>query len=313
MHSVFEAGAGRASEFVSWRLTYFRERTQLSFDPIEVATERIKLLHGSPPPARCPETARLITGRFMSDVVTIGGAECVRSVLRSGVMGTSRIDDVGVGVLVAGLGIRELLVPVIEVDAVEVTGPFSDREARSAVVRKDPAAVGPVDLQAGRDLGDGGSGDCRAELLDTEVHTAPIVSLRHGVKRAPFRLLSVPKKTGQLKDPSLLAAVGSRFQRERKDKKITHDWLAAKVGMNRQSIGRFEAGERGMDASALVALLLAAAEKGVDVAFVLTGSRDPATDAIRSALLDPVILSGLREAGLLALAKGRRASGDENK
>lgn len=121
----------------------------------------------------------------------------------------------------------------------------------------------------------------------------------------------MPKKTGQLKDPELLAAVGDRFQRERKDKGITHEWLATKVGMNRQSIGRFENGERGIEASAMVALLLAAAEKGVDVGYVLTGSRDPAVDAIRTALLDPVLLAGLREAGLQALAKERRASSDE--
>lgn len=121
----------------------------------------------------------------------------------------------------------------------------------------------------------------------------------------------MPIKTRNLNDPALLAAVGERFQRERKDKKITHDWLATKVGMSRQSIGRFESGERGMDAGALVALLVAAAEKGVDVGFVLTGSRDPAADAIRSALLDPAIKAGLRETGLKALAEKHRASNEE--
>jgi transcriptional regulator with XRE-family HTH domain len=255
-------------------------------------------------------TSAALTSRdiCLSDRVSLGVAECPVVRDRLGMMGS--VEGSGpFARLCELLGIGGLL-PVVEPDPVPRTDGPAQAEPGRPIAAQNPPAVGPLNPELSGEDGDRRRGR-GAKLLGSEVHESRLVSLGHGVKRARFRVLSVPKKTGQLKDPSLLSAVGDRFLRERKDKGITHEWLAEKVGMNRQTIGRFEAGDRGMDAAALVALLIAAAEKGVDVGYVLTGSRDPAADAIRTALLDPAIRSGLRETGLQALARRPKASSEQ--
>jgi transcriptional regulator with XRE-family HTH domain len=209
------------------------------------------------------------------------------------------------------LGIERLLVPIVVFDAVPLTDPATQGQPGSPVAAQQPTAVGALDLELGCDVSDRRVTGSGAKLLGSEVHAATLVSLGHGVKSARIRLISVPRKTGQLKAPELLALVGDRFRQERENKHLTLDELAKKVGMNRQGIGRFERGERGIEVAAFVALLLAASEYGVDVGFVLTGSRDPAAEAIRTALLDPAIRAGLREAGLQALAARTQASADK--
>lgn len=240
----------------------------------------------------------------------IGVAECLALEVRFGLTMASGVGAGGLSCLCDALGIGDLLVPVLDADAVPITDLPSQPEPGSSLVREQSPAVGALDVESVGDLLDRRVTGSGAESLGTEVHHSRLVSLGHGVKSARSRLQAVPKKTGNLKAPELLAVVGDRFAKERKDKDITHEWLATKVGMSRQTIGRFESGDRGMDAAAFVALLVAAAERGVDVGYVLTGSRDPAATAIRAALEDPAIRNGLREAGLQAIAKRRQASGD---
>jgi DNA-binding XRE family transcriptional regulator len=119
----------------------------------------------------------------------------------------------------------------------------------------------------------------------------------------------VARKTAGLKDAELLAEVGRRFKRAREDANVTHDDLTKWTGVNRWSIGRFERGERGMNTDALIAILSAAAENGVDVGFVFTGHRDARAAAVMKVLSDPTVLAGLEAAGLANAPKAPKRSG----
>jgi transcriptional regulator with XRE-family HTH domain len=95
----------------------------------------------------------------------------------------------------------------------------------------------------------------------------------------------VPRKSAEPVDPELLRTIGGRFRKARDDAGFTLEWIEKKTGVPRTSIGRFETGKRGIESSGFMAVLHAAAERGVDLNYVFTGLRSGARAAeVRKAI-----------------------------
>lgn len=77
----------------------------------------------------------------------------------------------------------------------------------------------------------------------------------------------------------LLEEIGARLQAERKRLDLTQEQFALVVGVSKRTVASYESGAR----EAGAALLSLAAEAGVDVLYVVTGSRTPqAADGLSS-------------------------------
>jgi transcriptional regulator with XRE-family HTH domain len=216
-----------------------------------------------------------------------------------------RIGAGGLGGLLDLLGIRNVFVPGLDRDAEPIANCPPQRETGAPVVGEDSPAVGAVDVQhSGQVLDRPGVGALQCE--GSAVHAMTVVPLGHGVKGARRRLLPVPRKTAET-DREILKVIGSRFREARKEAGLTHQWLADKAGVERTGIGRFESGKRGLETSGFLAVMSVAAECGIDLRFVFTGTRGVAMPAGEAKLQE--LIGILTEPGVAEAVRSARAAG----
>jgi transcriptional regulator with XRE-family HTH domain len=192
------------------------------------------------------------------------------------------------------LRIRDPLIPCVDGNPESLANLHAKSESGASLVGQDSTAVRPINLQRVRQIVDLSQADSLSlQGVGSSVHKPTLVPLGHGVKGARGRLASVPRKSGELKAPELIKTIGGRFREAREGIGVTQDELADQIGVSRTSVGRFEGGKRGLVGPAFVALLQAAAERGVDLGFVFTGRKSGVpTNAVFS---DPELADALKE------------------
>jgi hypothetical protein len=214
------------------------------------------------------------------------------------------------GALCGLLGVRDLLIPGVPGDPELLLEAMSQRTTGRALTGKDPAGDGSLTAEnTAAEVLNGfvGSAEFAQEagalvpcvlplrMPSSSGHVdGKLVSLRHGVKEALFRIDDVPRKISDLKRPEIPPLVGKRLKQECKAKGVTRDWLAAKTGAQATSISRFYSTGRGISSDGLASVLAAAAEREVDVEYVFTGKRNAAGQKLLELLGDPDVTAAAR-------------------
>lgn len=113
----------------------------------------------------------------------------------------------------------------------------------------------------------------------------------------------------QLPAPAPLPEIGRRIGEARDELGLTQKELAKQAKIRAEALSRLENGRRGLDSAGLARLLIAAAEVGISMGYVLRGTGDKVHPGPLVLTQDPALMGVVAELGRLLVEKRREKDG----